>query len=165
MRLRIVEIVPLIGEQARRSVRAPASCSAKRLSHVLIVVRIGEGSAGTSTSSAPQSRSMSFFSWLWVSGITIKRPVSARAGDNRKADTGIAGGRLDHQAARLEFAAFFGLEDHPLSRRGPSRIGRDFSKFGFAEDGAAGQLGSPLQLDQRGIADSFDNVVVDFHAR
>jgi cysteine synthase A len=30
-----------------------------------------EGTAGTSISSAPHSRSMSFFSWLWVSGMTI----------------------------------------------------------------------------------------------
>ena len=30
-----------------------------------------ESTAGTSISSAPQRRSVSFFSWLWVSGITI----------------------------------------------------------------------------------------------
>ena len=32
---------------------------------------IVEGTAGTSRRSAPTRRSMSFFSWLWVSGMTI----------------------------------------------------------------------------------------------
>ncbi len=37
------------------------------------ICSVGTGGtlAGTSTSSAPQSRSMSFFSWLWVLGMTI----------------------------------------------------------------------------------------------
>ena len=51
-----------------------------------------------------------------------------------------------------------------------SKEQRDFAQAriqaaGLAEDGAAGQLGSPLQFDQRCVADRLDNVVVDVHAR
>jgi hypothetical protein len=44
-----------------------------------IVVGVAIGTAGTSTSRAPARRSMSFFSWLWVSGITmtVRYPIAA----------------------------------------------------------------------------------------
>ena len=93
-----------------------------------------------------------------------QRAVTARAGDDRKADAGIAGGRFHHQPAGLEFAALLGLEDHPLAGAVLHRLA-GIHELGLAEDGAAGQLGSPLQLDQRGVADRFDDVVVDVHAR
>src|SRR5213075_1236909 len=36
-------------------------------------------------------------------------------------------------------------------------------EFGLAENGAAGQLGSALELDERRVADRFDDVVVEGH--
>jgi len=53
---------------------------------------------------------------------------------------------LPPPAARLEVAALLGLEDHPFA----GTIFTDcpgFMKFGLAENGAAGRLGSLLQLD------------------
>ncbi|MGY4469856.1 hypothetical protein ACVWWK_005565 [Bradyrhizobium sp. LB9.1b] len=40
-----------------------------------------------------------------------------------------------------------------------------FHELGLAQDGASGQFGSTLELDQRGVADGFDNVVFDGHVR
>ena len=75
-----------------------------------------------------------------------QRPISARARDDRKADAGIAGRRLDHETARLELAALLGLKDHPFSGAVLHRLAGIY-EFGLAENGAAGQLGGPLQLD------------------
>jgi len=37
-------------------------------------------------------------------------------------------------------------------------------ELGLAENDAAGRLGSALELDQRGMADGFNNAVADLHA-
>ena len=51
------------------------------------------------------SRSMSFFSWLWVFGNDDDGAESQRVGDQREPDAGIAGGAFDDGAARPQLAA------------------------------------------------------------
>ncbi len=113
-------------------------------------------------SSAPHSRSMSFFSWLCVFGNQDHRAVTARARHHRKPDAGIAGGRLQHQPAGLELAALLGLQDHPFAGAVLHRLA-GIHELGLAENGAAGRLGGALELDQRRVADRFDDVFVDAH--
>ncbi|MGY3117745.1 hypothetical protein ACVWXQ_001682 [Bradyrhizobium sp. S3.14.4] len=38
-------------------------------------------------------------------------------------------------------------------------------ELGLAQNGAAGQFGGALELDERGVADGFDNVIFDGHVR
>src|SRR5665647_85353 len=71
-------------------------------------------------------------------------------------------GCLDHQATGFEVAALLGFEDHPFARAVLHRLA-GIHEFGLAEDGAAGRFGSPHQLDERGVADRFNDVVVEFH--
>ena len=71
VRLAVVEVVPLVGEQ-HAVLLGLAQLVGEAARDVLVVVRdCCRAAAGTSISSAPQSRSMSFFSWLCVSGMTI----------------------------------------------------------------------------------------------
>ena len=98
--------------------------------------------AGTSTSSAPHSRSMSFFSWLCVFGDHDQRAIAARVGDQRKADAGVAGGALDHQPARLEFAALLGLQDHLPA-------GRSFTDWPGFMNSALPRMVQPVAADAR----------------
>src|ERR1019366_6450661 len=88
--------------------------------------------------------------------------VTARAGDDGKTDPGIAGGPFQDKAAALQFAALLSLKNHLLSGSVLHRLAR-IHELGLAEDGATGFFGSPRQLDERGIADRFDDVVVDGH--
>ena len=90
--------------------------------------------------------------------------IAARIGDKREPDAGIAGGRLDHEAAGLEFAALLGFEDHLPAGAVLHRLAR-IHEFGFAEDGAAGQRGCALKLDQRRVADGFDDTVANLHVK
>ena len=91
-----------------------------------------------------------------------QRPVTARAGDHRKTDAGIAGGRFHHEPAGLEVAALLGFQDHPFAGAVLDRLA-GIHEFGLAENGAAGRLGSVLELDERRVADRFDDVVVEGH--
>ena len=92
---------------------------------MLIVVRIGVGQRRhLDQFGAAQPQHVLLFLALGFRNHD-QRAVTARAGDDRKTDSGIAGGRFDHEAAGPEFAALLGLEDHPLCRRGPSPTGRD----------------------------------------
>ncbi len=161
MCLGVIEIVPLIGEQ--HAVRLGlAQLFGQPLGDMLIVVRIGEGQRRHFDQlGAAQPQHILFFLALGLRN-QDQSPVSARASDDRKTDAGIARGRLEHQAARLQLAALLGFEDHPFAGAVLHRLA-GIHELGLAEDGAAGRLGSPRQLDERRIADRFDDVVVDGH--
>jgi hypothetical protein len=88
--------------------------------------------------------------------------VAARACDQRKADAGVARGAFHHQPAGLEVAALLRLEDHLLAGAVLHRLA-GIHELGLAEDGAAGHFGCVLQLDERGIADGFDDVFANMH--
>ena len=92
----------------------------------------------------------------------MMRAIAARIGDEREPDAGIAGGRLDHEPAGLEFAALLGFEDHLTAGAVLHRLA-GIHEFGLAENGAAGQRGRALQLDQRRVADGVDDAVADVH--
>ena len=62
---------------------------------------------------------MSFFSWLWVSGMTMTVRIAQRVADQREADAGVAGGALDDGAAGLQRAACDRVADDERARRGP----------------------------------------------
>ena len=67
-----------------------------------------------------------------------------------------------HEPAGLEVAALLGLEDHPFAGAVLDRLA-GIHELGLAENGAAGQLGSALQLDKGRVADRFDDVFVEGH--
>jgi hypothetical protein len=93
-----------------------------------------------------------------------QRAVTARVADHRQADAGIAGGRFHHEPTRLEIAALLGFEDHPFAGTILHRLS-GIHELGLAENGAAGRIGSLLQLDERRVADRFDDVMIDVHLR
>jgi hypothetical protein len=136
MGLRIVEIVPLIGEQhAIRFVRA--QLIGQTFSNMLIVVRIGiRQRRHLDQFSAAEPQHVLLFPALCFRNDN-QRAVAARTRDNGQADSGITSRGLDHEAARFEFAALFGFEDHPFS--GAVLYGlAGIHEFRFAKDGAAG---------------------------
>jgi hypothetical protein len=66
----VLEIVPLVGEQ--HAVRLGlAELVGEAARDVLVVVGIGVGDRRHLDQDAPDRRSRSFFSWLWVSGMTM----------------------------------------------------------------------------------------------
>ena len=161
MRLGIVEIVPLVGKQ--HAVRLGlAKLIGQPLGDMLIVVRVGvRQRRHLDQFGAAQPQHVFLFLALGFRNHD-QGAVAARAGDDRKTDAGIASGRFHHEAAGLQFAALLGLEDHPFAGAVLHRLAR-IHELGLAEDGAAGCFGSPRQLDERRIADRFDDVVVDGH--
>src|SRR5579864_8200836 len=114
MSFRIVQIVPLIGEQhaiwfalSQPIRKAPAD--------MLIVVWIGIGQRRyLDELGAAEPQHVLLFLALRLRNDN-QRPVTAGARHDRKSDTGIAGRGLDHQAAGLEVAALLRLENHPLA--------------------------------------------------
>ena len=64
---------------------------------------------------------------------------------------------FDHEPAGLELAALLRLEDHLPAGAVFHRLAR-VHEFGLAENGAAGRLRGALELDQRRVADGFDDV-------
>jgi hypothetical protein len=83
---------------------------------------------------------------------------------DRESDAGVARCRFHHKAAGPEIAAFLGFENHPFAGAIFHRLAR-VHEFGLAQNGAAGFLGCALELDERRMADRFDDVVVNFHGR
>src|SRR6185312_13442772 len=71
-------------------------------------------------------------------------------------------GPLDDDAAGLQGAAGLGVLDDAPGRTVLDRPA-GIEEFGLAENGAAGQLRRPFQLDERGVADGFDEVISDLH--
>ena len=157
----IVEVVPLIGEQ--HAVRLGlAQLIGEPPGDMLIIVRIGVGQRRHFDQlGAAQPQHVLLFLALGFRDHD-QRAVAARAGDDRKADPGIAGGAFHHEAAGLEVAALLGLQDHPFAGAVLHRLA-GIHELGLAENGAAGRFGSALQLDERRVADRFDDVVVDVH--
>ena len=105
---------------------------------------------------------MSFFSWLCVFGDDDQRAIAARVGDQRQADAGVAGGALDHEPAGLQVAALLGLQDHLAAGAVLDRAA-GVHELGLAENGAAGRGRRAFELDQRRVADGFDDAVADLH--
>ena len=161
MRLAVVEIVPLIGEQD--AVRlALAQFIRQPPADMLIVVRIGVGQRRHFDQlGAAEPKHVFLFLALRFRNHD-QRAIAARVGDEREPDAGVAGGGLDHEPARLELAALFRLEDHLPRRPILHRLAR-IHELGFAEDGASGRLRRAHELDQRRIADGGNDAVVDLH--
>ncbi len=161
MRLGIVEIVPLIGEQ--HAVRLGlAQLLGQPPADMLVIVRIGVGQRRHFDQfGAAQPQHVLLFLALRLRNHD-QGAVAARARDHRKTDAGIPGGRFQHQAAGLEIAALLGFQNHPFAGAVLHRLA-GIHEFGLAEDGAAGRLGSVLQLDEWRVADGFDDVFVDGH--
>jgi hypothetical protein len=136
----------------------------KSFAQVLVVVRVGERKRRCFDEfGATQAQKVLLFLTLgfWNDD---QRTIAARAGHDRKPDPGIARGRLDNKSTRLEFAALLGFQDHPFAGPVLDRL-PGIHEFGLSEDRASGQFGSALQLDQGGVADRFDDVIVDCHVK
>ena len=161
MRLGVVEVVPLIGEQ--HAVRLGlAQLVGEPFADMLVIVRIAVGQRRHFDQfGAAQPQHVLLFLALRLRN-DDQGPVAARARHDRKADAGIAGGRFHHEAAGLEIAALLGFQDHPFAGAVLDRLA-GIHELGLAENGAAGRFGGVLQLDQRRVADRFDDVVVDGH--
>ena len=91
-----------------------------------------------------------------------QRAVAARVRDQREPDSGVAGGALDHETARPDIATLLGLQDHRASGAVLDRLAR-VHEFGLAQNGASGELGRALELDQRRVADRLDDTVANLH--
>src|SRR5262249_8082785 len=91
-----------------------------------------------------------------------RRAITERVGDDRKPDAGIAGGALDDEAAGPERAAFDRVHDD--EERGAVLDGLPrVHELGLAQNGASGELGRMLELDQRRLADRLDDTVAHLH--
>ena len=143
MRLAVVEVVPLVGEQ--HAVRLGlAQLVGEPAADVLVIVRIGVGQRRhLDQLGAAQPQHVLLFLALRLRD-DDQRAVAARIGDQREADAGVAGGALDHQPAGLEVAALLGLQDHLPAGAVLHRL-PGVHELGLAEDGAAGRLGGALR--------------------
>ncbi len=161
VRLAIVHVVPLIGEQD--AVRlALAQVVRQAPPDVLIVVRIAVGDRRhLHQIGAVQAQHVLLFLALRF-GDDDQGAVAACIGDQCEPDPGIAGGALDHQTARPDVAAPLGLQDDLARRPVLDRLAR-IHELGLAENRAAGRCGGGLEQDQRRIADSLDGSVADLH--
>ena len=130
---------------------------------VLVIVRIAERQRRhLDQFGAEQAQHVFFFFALRLRN-DDDGAIAARIGDQRQADAGVAGGRLDHQAAGSQLAALLGFQDHLPAGAILHRAAR-VHELGLAEDGAAGRLRRAVELDQRRMADCVNNAVADLHA-
>jgi hypothetical protein len=90
------------------------------------------------------------------------RPIPERVGDDRKPDAGIARRSLDDDAAGPERAALDRVHDDEQRGAILDRLAR-VHELGLAQNGAPGELGRMLELDQRRLADRLDDTVADLH--
>ena len=163
MSLAVVEIVPLVREDDA-ALFGLLELLGQPPPDMLIVVRVGVGRRRhLDKLGAAQPNHVLLFLALRF-GDDDQRAVSPRIGHERKADAGIAGGCLDDQAAGAQLAALFRLKDHLPAGAVLHRAAR-VHELGFAEDRAARRLRCALQLDERRVADCFNNAVADLHAR
>ncbi len=88
--------------------------------------------------------------------------VAALLGDEREADTGVAGGGLDDRSAGLEQSGGFGGVDH-LDRDAVlgASTGVEVLDLGGHRRRSCG--GDGRELDQRGVADELNDVFSDSH--
>ncbi len=132
MRLAVVEIVPLVGEQnpvrlgSRETLGQPSR-------HMLIVVRILVGQGRNLDQLGPaQPKHVLLFLALGI-GNHDQRAVAARIGDERQPDAGIARRSLHDQPARLDVAARLRLQHHPKRRPVLHRLAR-IEEFRFCPE-------------------------------
>src|SRR6185437_3907030 len=131
--------------------------------NVLVVVRVAEGEGGhLDKLGAKQTEGVLLFLALRVRD-NDDRAITARIGDQRQADAGIAGGAFDHEAAGAQFAALFGFQDH-LAPGAVLDRAAGVHEFGLAENGAAGGGRGGFQLDERRVADRFNDTVAHLHS-
>ena len=98
MRLAIVEIVPLVGEDDA-VLLAALEFFGEAAADVLVVVRIavGQGRHFDQLGAAEPQHVLLFLALRLRND--DQRAIAARIGDQREPDAGIAGGRFHHQAA------------------------------------------------------------------
>ena len=89
--------------------------------------------------------------------------VAALLSDQGQADAGVPGGRFDDGAARLEHAGGLGGVDH-LDRDAVLAAAPGIEVFDLRDHPAAALGYDRVQLDQRGVADEFTDVLRDPHA-
>jgi len=161
VRLAVVQVVPLIGEQ-HAVLFGLAQLVGETACDVLVVVRVAVGQRRHFDQfRAAKPQHVFLFLALRVRDHD-HRAVAARACDQREPDAGVAGGAFDHKPARLEIAAPLGLQDHLASRTIFHRTA-GVHELGFAQDQAPGGFGGLPQLDQRRIANGFDGAVAGLH--
>ena len=163
VRLAVVEIVPLVGEQHPVGL-ALAQLVRQPPADVLIIVGIAvRNRRHLHQLGAAQAQRVLLLLALGL-GDDDQRAIAAGVGDHGEADAGVAGRAFDHQAAGLELAALLRLQDHLAPGAVLHRLAR-VHELGLAQDGAAGRFRGALELDQRGVSDRFDDVVANLHAR
>ena len=161
--LAVVEIVPLVGED-NAVLFGFFELLGEPPPDMLIVVRVGVGRRRhLDKLGAAQAKHVLLFLALRL-GNDDQCAISPRIGDERKADAGIARGCLDNEAARAQLAALFRLQDH-LPAGAVLHRAAGVHELSLAEDRASRRLRCALQLDERRVADCFNNAVADLHAR
>ncbi len=88
--------------------------------------------------------------------------IAERLGDHRQPDAGIAGRAFDDDAARLQQSLLLGVADDVERGAILDRLA-GVEELRLAENGAAGRLGGALELDQRRVADGFEDGGVEGH--
>jgi hypothetical protein len=88
--------------------------------------------------------------------------VAALLGDEREADAGVAGGRLDDGAARLQLPVALGRVD---DARGDAVLGAAarVQVLDLHQHGRRDALDHPVQLDERGVPDEVEDRVGVLH--
>ena len=163
MRLAVVQIVPLIGEDDA-VLLALLELLGQSSADVLVVVRIAERHRRHLHELGPaQPQHVLLFLALRLRN-DDEGAVAARIGDQREPDAGIASGRFHHQSAGAQLAALLGFQDHLPAGAILHRAAR-VHELGLAENGAAGRRGGAFQLDQWRMADGLNDAVADLHAR
>jgi hypothetical protein len=161
MRLAVVEVVPLVGEQ-HAVLLGLAQFICETAADMLVVVRIAEGQCWHFDEfSAEQAQHVLLFLALRFRNHD-DGAIAARGGDQRKADAGVAGGAFDNEATGLEIAALLRLKDHLLAGAVLHRLAR-IHELGLAENGATGDFRGAFQFDERRVADGFDDVITNGH--
>ncbi len=161
MSLAIVQVVPLVGEQDAVGL-VPAQLVRQAPADVLIIVGIAVGERRYFHQLGPaQAQHVLLFLALGL-GDDDQGAIAAGIGDECEPDSGVAGGALDHQPARLDLAPLFRLQDH-LPRGAVLHGLAGIHEFGLAQDGTAGGLGGVLERDQRRVADGSDDSFADLH--
>src|SRR5262245_62136075 len=163
MGLAVIQVIPLIGEDYAILLYL-LQLLGKPPANMLVIVWIGIGDARhLDQLRAAQAEQVFFFLALRLRD-NNERAVAARIRDKSKADTGVAGGRFNHESAGAKFATLLCLKNHLPARPVFDRAAR-VHEFGLAKDRASRLFGSALELDQGRMADGVDSVVTDLHAR
>ena len=87
-----------------------------------------------------------------------------RIADQRQPDAGIAGGAFDDDAAGLERPALDRVLDDEQRGAVLDRLA-GIHELGLSQNRAAGGRRGALELDQRRVADRFDDTVADLHGK